>query len=376
MNRFATLSLAVVTLAACHDTDIAGPAPDAVLRPSFNNTGSTAGARTITVMSRNLYIGADVDAVIGALASPDPSDDVPALLAAVTTLQNTSFPTRAQALADEIARARPHVLGMQEVDQLDIDLSALGAPIHISLDFLPTLQAALAARGLHYTLAGQVTNLTANPVPGISVTDHDVILVDADRVTVGPTVTARTFAANIGPVAPGVVLQRGWVAIDATISGVTIRVASTHLESGDAPGLAGLRAVQALELVGSVGAASPAILLGDFNDGPGSSMHDVVTGAGFTDTWAALRPGVRGVTCCEAPDLSNHVAQLDQRIDYVFARGIGGPNGNVLGQVTIVGDQPGERVAGPSFPIWPSDHAGLVATFLVPPAAVQVAARN
>lgn len=372
MNRCATLIVTVVTLAACHDADVAGPGPRTALRPAFSTSGSDAGARTITVMSRNLYIGADVDAVIGALASPDPNDDVPALLAAVTTLQNTSFPTRAQALADEIARARPHVVGLQEVDQLEIDLSALGVPIHVSLDFLPTLQAALAARGLHYTLAGQVTNLTANPIPGISVIDHDAILVDADRVTVGPIVTARTFTANIGPVAPGVVLVRGWVAIDATIAGMTIRVASTHLESGDAPGLAGLRAVQALELVGSVGAASPAILLGDFNDGPGSAMYGVVTGAGFTDTWAALRPGVRGFTCCEAPDLSNQVAQLDQRIDYVFTRGISGPNGTVLGQVTIVGDQPGERVAGPAFPIWPSDHAGLVATLLVPAAVLAV----
>jgi hypothetical protein len=31
-----------------------------------------------SVMTRNLYVGANVDAVIAALASPDPSDDFPA----------------------------------------------------------------------------------------------------------------------------------------------------------------------------------------------------------------------------------------------------------------------------------------------------------
>ena len=37
-------------------------------------------------MTWNMYVGADVDAVIAALLSPDPSDDQPALLAAIGTL--------------------------------------------------------------------------------------------------------------------------------------------------------------------------------------------------------------------------------------------------------------------------------------------------
>ncbi|OLC07220.1 MAG: hypothetical protein AUH42_04070 [Gemmatimonadetes bacterium 13_1_40CM_70_11] len=356
--------LGIVAVAGCRD--IAGPY---AAKPAFQRGAPEASARRITVMTRNLYIGADVDAVIRALASPDPNDDLPALLAAVDVLRQTDFPTRAEALADEIARARPHVVGLQEVDSLRIDLRGLGLPINIDLDFLPTLRAALAARGLHYVVAGQVTNITAAPFPGISLADHDAILVDADRVAVGPDVTARTFTFNIGPVAPGVVLERGFVAIDATIAGTAFKIASTHLESGDAAGLADLRAAQAAELVAAVGAAAPAILLGDFNDAPGSLMHGVVTGAGFTDSWAAMRPGARGFTCCEVPDLSNHVAVLNQRIDYVFARGNGGSNGKLLGKITIVGDQPGDRVPGPAHPIWPSDHAGVVVDLLGPPAA-------
>jgi len=59
---------------------------------------------------------------------------------------------------------------------------------------------------------------------------------------------------------------------------------------------------------------------------------------------------------------------LSGRIDYVFVRGIAGPQGRLLGDITTVGDRPGDRVPGPSYRIWPSDHAGVVASLLLPPA--------
>jgi hypothetical protein len=315
-------------------------------------------------MTRNVYIGADVDAVIAALASPDPSDDLPALLQAISVLGQTDFPTRAGALAAEIERARPHVIGLQEITQLAIHLGPLGIPVDIDLDFLPILQAALTARGLHYSVAAQVTNLTATPLPGIGVTDHDVILVDADRVSFGGVV-AKSYALNLGVVAPGVELKRGWVRIDAIVEGVPVTVASTHLESGSVSGFDLLRAAQAGELVSSLGTTAPAVLLGDFNDVPGSPFYGVVAGAGFVDGWAELRPGARGLTCCHLPDLSDPVSNFTQRIDYVFARGLGGPGGQLQGRVILVGDQPADRVPGPAHPLWASDHAGVVAEFLI-----------
>ncbi|HEV8382503.1 MAG TPA: hypothetical protein VGQ29_13010, partial [Gemmatimonadales bacterium] len=39
----------------------------------------------ITVMTQNLYVGADVDLVIRALGTPDPGDDFPALVNAIQT---------------------------------------------------------------------------------------------------------------------------------------------------------------------------------------------------------------------------------------------------------------------------------------------------
>jgi hypothetical protein len=347
--------LLVAVVAACADP--APTAPVANLSPTFS---SAAGARAVTVMTQNLYIGADVDRVIGALASPDPNDDVPALLFAIQTLAETDYPARAEAVADAIARGRPHVVGLQEVSVIDIDLTALGLPVVVHLDFLAILQAKLAARGLHYDLAAQVANITAMPLPGISLVDHDAMLVDADRVTVG-SAGGQNFAFNVGVVAPGVELKRGWVFARVTIDGEPYTFVSLHAEADLAGAhLDGLRALQIGEVVGTVGGDARVVMMGDFNDVPGSSMHQVMTGAGFSDVWAALRPGVIGFTCCHAANLSDHVADFSQRIDYVFSRSNTGPDKK--GWIDLFGDVPADRLAGPAHPIWPSDHAGVTAT--------------
>jgi endonuclease/exonuclease/phosphatase family metal-dependent hydrolase len=307
-------------------------------------------------MTRNMYVGADVDAVIGALATPDPLDDQTALLAAIATLQETDFPARAEAIAREIARTRPHVVGLQEVSTVDIALPPLGVDLH--LDFLPTLLDELAARGLRYEPAVKVRNIDASPFPGVRLIDEDAILIDRTRVTVQGT-TAQSFSANLGQVAPGVVLARGWVTVAVTIGSRSYLVASTHLESGDAAELGQLRAAQAGELVQALAGSATTILMGDLNDVPGSPMYQVLAGAGLIDVWAALRGGTRGYTCCHAPDLSNKVQTFHERIDYVFLRD---PRGRpVRGQVLRLGDVPADRFPGPVHRLWASDHAGLVA---------------
>ncbi|HEV8264877.1 MAG TPA: endonuclease/exonuclease/phosphatase family protein [Gemmatimonadales bacterium] len=345
-----SLALAIVTL-ACADR-----APTAAT-PEFKVAQADGSAGSVTVMTQNLYVGADVDAVIGALASPSPDDDVPALLFAIETLGKTDYPARADAIADEIARARPHVVGLQEVSVIDIDLTALGLPIVVDLDFLAILRAKLAERGLHYDVAAQVQNIVAAPLPGISLVDHDAILVDADRVTV-TSAGGRNFTFNVGVVAPGVELKRGWVFAHATIDGQPYTFVSTHTEADLAGAhLEELRAAQVSELVASLPTDRPVVVVGDLNDIPGSLMHQVLAGARFTDAWAALRPGAIGLTCCHRPDLSDEIAPFSQRIDYVFTRGLEG-----RGKVDRFGEVPADRLAGPAYPIWPSDHAGMIAT--------------
>ena len=59
------------------------------------------------VMSYNLYVGADLDQVIGALVNADPADDFPALLNAIDVLGQTDYPSRVEAIADAILKGAP-----------------------------------------------------------------------------------------------------------------------------------------------------------------------------------------------------------------------------------------------------------------------------
>ncbi len=360
----ALLMLAAVTTIGCADRD-----PIAPLMTADISAASSQGAAWLSFMSRNLYIGTDINPVVAALASPGQADDVPALIAAIAAIQATNWSARVVALADEIARERPQVVGLQEVWSININLTPLGLALVVNQDFLANLQAELASRGLNYTVAGIVSAVTANPFPGINVFDRDVILIDPTRVTVNPgSVVAQTFAANIGTIAPGVIVRRGWVAFTGTVDGVPMTIANTHLESEKSPALSALRSYQAGQLVASLGSASPVVMLGDFNDEAGSPMHNVVTGAGFVDSWSEMRPGVAGLTCCHAKDLTNALASdaFDQRIDYAFVRGFTHSNGRLLGQVKLLGASPSDRLFGPTSVIWPSDHAGLSVNLLLP----------
>jgi endonuclease/exonuclease/phosphatase family metal-dependent hydrolase len=316
-------------------------------------------------MTQNLYVGADVDAIIAALASGNPAEVQAALLAAVETLQKTDYSTRAAAIAREIDRTRPHVVGLQEVSTIDLDLSGLGVPFTYHVDFLPILLADLAARGLNYTVGAQVKNIEATPLPGISLVDYDAMLVDAQRVTV-QSKTEQNFTHNLGVVG-GVDLKRGWVTVTATINGESYTFASTHPESGASPGLPELRAAQITELVGALAEDSPVIVMGDLNDEPGSPMYQVLIGAGYADVWATLRPGAPGYTAIQPPDLLNPISHFTQRIDYIFARGMEQGHRDALGQIFRIGFLPFEKVAGPAGRIWPSDHAGLVAYLMLVP---------
>ena len=364
MRRFLLTALVPATILGCADRNPAGPSSSSAPELAINSP--PASARDITVMSQNLYVGADVDLVIRALGTPGPDDDFPALLFAIETLGKTAFPARVEAIADAIARARPHAVGLQEVSEINIDLRPLGVPVVVSQDFLAMVQDALARRGLNYTVAATSTNINVSLVSGlVRLTDHDALLVDADRVTVSAA-SGQNFAVNLGPVAPGISLIRGWVWARTTIGGTSYTFASAHTEAnlaGAPPGLLEqIRAAQVGEMVATLASSERVVLIGDLNDQPGSPMHDVLTRSGYTDAWAALRPGAQGLTCCHAADLSDAVADFNQRIDYIFARGLGSGDGKLFGQVDRFGDVPADQLAGPVSRIWPSDHVGLLAS--------------
>lgn len=350
---YLSLALCLMGLSACQDV------PTGPTNPSFNNDGPP-----VVVMTRNLYVGADLDAVVGALLTPDPDDDLPALGEAIATMQATDFGARAAAIVAEIARSRPVAIGLQEVSTIQVP-TPQGLLV---IDYLPILQAMLAGAGLNYVVAAEVTNIDlALPLGGglaATLIDRDVLLVAGSAQVVG------TSSANFSTDLPlgFTTIKRGWVRADLRIAGKTISVVSTHLESGPGgPGL--IRQAQAAELIGLLPTGNAVILMGDLNDVPGSPMHGILSAGGLVDVWAGVAPAQPGYTCCHLPDLSNPASVLDQRIDYVMVRGgFMTGNGKLVGGVRaeIIGEEVADRIPRPAGSIWPSDHAGLVVS--LPPA--------
>ncbi|MEJ2052190.1 MAG: hypothetical protein P8Y60_20550, partial [Calditrichota bacterium] len=83
--------------------------------PALAAGKDTVKGPKINVMTRNLYLGADIFKVVDA-AQTDPTS-VPFVVAQVyQTMLYTNFWARAEGIADEIAENKPQVVGLQEVE--------------------------------------------------------------------------------------------------------------------------------------------------------------------------------------------------------------------------------------------------------------------
>ena len=113
-------------------------------------------------MTRNLYLGTALDNVT---AASNFAEFVQAVSQDWAHVVATDFPTRAKALAAEILRAKPDVVGLQEVslwrdqDVSDI-VTGTTAPnaTHVVYDFLAMVQAELRAGGTAYSAVSTSTN--------------------------------------------------------------------------------------------------------------------------------------------------------------------------------------------------------------------------
>ena len=312
---------------------------------------NTAKALELTVMTRNLYVGADLEKPLSLSKSELPI----AVAEALVTFQNTNYVVRMAAIAEEICAVSPHLVGLQEV--MLLRASTQGVEI-FKADFLETLLADLTALtvlgrcGPGYNKVAMVQDVDVempmDPASGfdnLRLTDHEVILARDDVLTTNAA--GGTYAAALHY--KTATIPRGWVAVDASIDDVTVRFASTHLES-----VSTVRHAQGVELIRILARESrPLILLGDFNTpAPGNVTYQFFLGAGYTD-WGPDP----GDTCCQASDLTNEVSQLSERIDIVFTRNITPTTVESI----LIGDTPSEELK-PFGILWPSDHAGVVTT--------------
>jgi endonuclease/exonuclease/phosphatase family metal-dependent hydrolase len=344
----------------------------------------------IKVMSRNLYLGASIFDVIE-VALADPTLLPGAVEVFWQTVQDTDFETRAKAIADEIKRYKPHLVGLQEVSTYRTQTPGdflLGNftpnAANVELDFLAILMAELEARKLKYSIAHSVTNADVEvpmldggeqPFTDLRLTDHDVILIRKD-ITASNLHTQRYFAQAGVPieVAPGVNVplefSRGFVAIDANVDGYIYRFVNTHLETGGSVDFRIVQHYQMGELLGylSTQTENPIILVGDLNSDPRDTEFDAgihgtiyppysqAMTAGYIDVWDWSNKHTADFTCCFDDSVNDPSAELYERIDHVL---LFEQNDFTLDEVRVVitGDEQQDMIDG----LWPSDHAGVSA---------------
>jgi hypothetical protein len=364
-NRLAFLLLLAATAltSACIDDDAV-------------RVGDTA---EVTVMTRNLYLGADIFRLVG--ATPQ---EIPVVVAQLFgTARANDFEARAGALAAEIEANGPHLVGLQEVslyriqDPSDFNFQT-GENASLAVDVVPgwgdylgVLLDSLDARGLDYEVAALVQNADVE-LPAarsqteffdVRLTDYDVILARSDVQTVGAG--GATFQTLAPLPVGGQTLQfpRGYTWVNATVDGASFMFVNSHFEVSAGGQLHAVQAAQAYELTGGFGGMSPLIMVGDFNTAPGAPPYNILT-ASFADAWSTLGTGGDGLSCCQSEYLWESEPPLSSRIDLILYRGAI----DVL-SAEMVGDEAADRVlsvaTGQPALLWPSDHAGVVVTFLV-----------
>jgi endonuclease/exonuclease/phosphatase family metal-dependent hydrolase len=291
-------------------------------------------------------------------------------------VQYTNFPARAEAIADEIQANEPDLIGLQEVTKWTT--GGLNPPP--GYDFLAILQADLEARGLDYSVASVSDNANIGPAPlalgacftppatitcTVQLQDRDVILVNNDTPGLtwsnprsGSYKTQQVVNSPVGQLS----FDRGWASIDARLKQQPFRFVDTHLETEESPLV---QQAQAAEFLSGPAKGGTIIATGDLNsasDGSTTTSYAQVTAPGkFRDSWdeSLLGPGV---SCCQesntpplAPGaLNNPTSTLRTRIDLILTRGAARSGGD---EAHLIGNTPFEATP----PLWPSDHAGVVA---------------
>lgn len=320
----------------------------------------------VRVMTRNLYLGADLTPVVAAVAAGDPDAIVAATSEAFAAVVATDFAARAEALADEIVAADPDLVALQEAAlwRVQPDADTFGPSptpaTAVAWDFVALLRDALAARGVDFDVVGSVDEAdvelpaydpATSSLFDVRFTDRDVVLARAGDARVRP-VGAGTFSLALD-LGGGVVVPRGWVAVDVELTHRTVRVVATHLEDASED----LQRAQAAELLsGPAGVAGDVVVVGDLNTDANrvgsAATYDDLLAAGFGDArLAAGRRPAEGATWGHDAALVDPSSVLSQRLDLVLLRGaLGARDADVVGEE--VADMRGGR--------WPSDHAGVV----------------
>jgi hypothetical protein len=388
------LAAAVVALAVL----VAAPLADA--KPH----DESKKAVPVKVMTRNLFLGADLGPALNATGFESFIEANGAILREV---DHTNFPLRAQGLAAEIASKKPDLVGLQEAAlwrtgpvQLPpaVTGGAFGATT-VKYDFVQNLLDELSKRGQTYTVAvsgdefdfeapadyNDVDNdapagifnadpTTNDEAPGSlddaemngRLTMRDVILVRKGGAVKTSNPQSGHYQHLFTPVISGITIPvtRGWVSVDAKAKKgkgknqrtVKFHFVNSHFEAfDDETQHPSIRALQAQELLAGPASAKRSIILGDFNsDVPGVKPGDEQAYQTLLDGGFAERSLDAPTTCC-FNDLFAPTNTLDHQVDHVMTnmgKKVKLANSSATGTTQANG-------------IYDSDHAGVFSKLIV-----------
>jgi endonuclease/exonuclease/phosphatase family metal-dependent hydrolase len=319
----------------------------------------------------------------------------------ISEVDATNPPLRMRAIARNILRKKPDLVGLNEADAVLTQTPADNGPLlggtsatTVRYDYIQLILDRLNKGKRRYRLVTahdefefEVKANLDGVGSGCDVSETDVRLITRNAILkrVGAGVrTSRlrqesyrhqvSFELLGGIPFP---VPRGWESVDASVRGSkSFRFLHTHLEafdnrkrntmldtSTDPPtkavvGNGAVRAIQADELVeGRAEARIPVVLVGDLNSNvPGVDPGDQkafqrILAAGFKRRSTQEPP-----SCCIEDDSGGTIADFDHVVDHIMAK----PGGTIrLVSSSIVGRT---KVNG----LFPSDHAGVFSALRLP----------
>lgn len=249
----------------------------------------TGGDEVITVMARNLYLGADVAIALELLP------DMPAAAQFMwEQVAATDFDRRVERLAAEVVREEPAVIGLQEATRWRCRGGDLGR-LETVFDFTSGFLEATRAAGVPYVIAaadGGRARQEGYGIPALPLLSRvedpttfqprfgtdtatcgfdlaDALLVREDLADRVVAAGGRAFGDRYSVVPTVLVIDRGYAFADLAFDGGTVRFVTTHLESLWDPDEVPTGALQARQLLADLaGTATPLVVMGDLNADP------------------------------------------------------------------------------------------------------------
>jgi len=389
----ARATMATLTLVALAGVALT-TAPGAEAKPKKKK------AAVAKVMTRNLFLGADLSPALNAGSI---SEFIPANGEILNEVDLTAFRTRSRAIADEIKRTKPQFVGLQEVALWREDPVASLAPVFppgggppqpratiVREDFLDLLMARLNRGEKRYRVAvvqkefdfeapgdengvpddGEITGI---PIPEVDdaelngrLTMRDAILVKKSKRVKFRKPTGGNFANLLEVTVGGVVtipVTRGWTQVEAKVGrGPWFTFTNTHFEAFDdetqTPSIRQLQAREIGQPGGYAESKRPTVLVGDLNSDDDSvaeddqKAFDELTSHGWVS-----RSTEDPMSCCVNDLFSAPASQFDHHIDHVLTSSPGKVKllaSSVTGRAQVGG-------------IYPSDHAGVFSKLRIKP---------